>query len=77
MLHTSLSSYPRVVNLPTRGPEIEACTVAIHEFEDLVVPGHERGAPKIGDTLIPDLLPGQWTWIPKAWIGAQLQLAPT
>lgn len=38
----------------------------------LVVPGHERGAPKIGDTLIPDPLPGQWTWIPKAWIGAQL-----
>jgi hypothetical protein len=42
----------------------------------LLVPGHERGVPKIGDTLIPDLLPGQWTWIPKAWIGAQLQLAP-
>jgi len=38
--------------------------------------GHERGVPKIGDTLIPDLLPGQWTWIPKAWIGAQLQLGP-
>jgi hypothetical protein len=42
----------------------------------LLVPGHERGVPKIGDTVIPDLLPGQWTWIPKAWIGAQLQLAP-
>jgi hypothetical protein len=42
----------------------------------LLVPGHERGVPKIGDTLIPDLLPGQWTWIPKAWIGAQLQFAP-
>jgi hypothetical protein len=41
----------------------------------LLVPGHERGAPKIGDTVIPDLLPGQWTWIPKAWIGAQLQQA--
>jgi hypothetical protein len=41
----------------------------------LLVPGHERGVPKIGDTVIPDLLPGQWTWIPKAWIGAQLQLA--
>ncbi len=207
MLHTSLSSYTRVATLPTRGPEIEARTVAIHEFEDqvrtclerrallvlgvsaerapdaelalatrfglvprsfdalflaelerqmaagkvqervvydtdaggiaagawpnliklarrtatavaatllpprapllltqpglidryqlvdllrslveaakddaaepilLVVPGHERGAPKIGDTLIPDLLPGQWTWIPKAWIGQQLEPA--
>jgi hypothetical protein len=207
MLHTSLSSYTRVATLPTRGPEIEARMVAIHEFEDkvrtclerrallvlgvsaerssdaelalatrfglvprsfdalflvelerqmaagkvqervvydtdaggiaagawpnlikfarrtatavaatllpprapllltqpglidryqlvdllrslveaakddaaepilLVVPGHERGAPKIGDTVIPDLLPGQWTWIPKAWIGQQLELA--
>lgn len=207
MLHTSLSSYTRIATLPTRGPEIEARTVAIHEFEDkvrtclerrallvlgvsaerapdaelalatrfgltprsfdalflaelvrqmtagkvqervvydtdaggvaagawpnliklarrtatavaatllpprapllltqpglidryqlvdllrslveaakddaaepilLVVPGHERGAPRIGDTVIPDLLPGQWTWIPKAWIGAQLERA--
>jgi hypothetical protein len=25
--------------------------------------------------LIPDVLPRQWIWIPKAWIGAQLQLA--
>jgi serine/threonine protein kinase len=203
VLHTSLSSYTRAASLPTRGPEIEARTVAIHEFEDkvrtclerrallvlgvsaerapdaeraltrrfglvprsfdalflaelerqmaaakvqervvydtdaggmaaaawpnlmklarrtaaalaatllpptapqpglidryqlvdllrslvevakddaaepilLVVPGHERGAPKIGDTVIPDLLPGQWTWIPKAWIGQQLERA--
>jgi len=37
---------------------------------------HRRKAAKMGDTLIPDLLPGQWGWIPKAWIGAQLQLAP-
>jgi len=42
----------------------------------LLVPGHERGVPKIGDPAIPDLLPGQWTWIPKAWIGAQLERAP-
>jgi hypothetical protein len=42
----------------------------------LLVPGHERGVPKIGDTLIPDLLSGQWTWIPKAWIGTQLSPAP-
>lgn len=41
----------------------------------LLVPGHERGSPRIGDTLIPDLLPGQWTWIPKAWIGQQLESA--
>ena len=39
----------------------------------LVVPGHERGAPKVGETLIADLLPGQWTWIPKVWIGQQLE----
>jgi hypothetical protein len=26
--------------------------------------------------VIPDLLPGQWTWVPKAWIGAQLERAP-
>jgi hypothetical protein len=38
----------------------------------LLVPGHEGGVPKIGDTAIPDLLPGQSTWIPKPWIGAQL-----
>ncbi len=38
----------------------------------LLVPGHEGGVPRIGDTLIPDLLPGQSTWIPKSWIGAQL-----
>jgi hypothetical protein len=24
----------------------------------------------------PDLLPGQWAWIPEVWIGAELQLAP-
>jgi len=41
----------------------------------LLVPGHERGVPKIGDTVIPDLLPGQWTWIPKAWIRQQLEPA--
>jgi hypothetical protein len=38
----------------------------------LLVPGHEGGVPRIGNTLIPDLLPGQSTWIPKSWIGTQL-----
>lgn len=38
----------------------------------LLVPGHEGGVPRIGNTLIPDLLPGQSTWMPKAWIGAHL-----
>jgi hypothetical protein len=31
----------------------------------LLVPGYGRGAPKTGDTVIPNLLPGQWTWIPN------------
>jgi serine/threonine protein kinase len=39
----------------------------------LLVPGHEGGVPTIGDTLIPDLLPGQSTWIPKPWIGKHLE----
>ncbi len=41
----------------------------------LLVPGHEGGIPRIGDTVIPDLLPGQSTWVPKAWIGAQLEVS--
>lgn len=41
----------------------------------LLVPGHERGVPRIGETIIPDLLPGQSTWIPKSWIGAQLAVS--
>src|SRR5262249_24822314 len=36
MLHTSLSSYTPAANLPTRGPEIEPRTVAIHASEDQV-----------------------------------------
>lgn len=42
----------------------------------LLVPGHEGGVPRIGSTVIPDLLPGQSTWVPRSWIGAQLG-APT
>jgi hypothetical protein len=34
----------------------------------LLVPGHEGGKPMIGDTPIPDLLPGQSVWIPKPWL---------
>jgi serine/threonine protein kinase len=41
----------------------------------LLVPGHEGGRPRIGETVIPDLLPGQSLWIPKAWIGAHAQQA--
>jgi hypothetical protein len=43
----------------------------------LLVPGHEQAAaPRIGETVIPDLLPGQSTWIPKAWIRDQLSETP-
>lgn len=38
----------------------------------VLVPGLEKGIPRIGNTLIPDLLPGQSTWIPGSWIRTQL-----
>ncbi|MCX5743172.1 MAG: protein kinase [Proteobacteria bacterium] len=41
----------------------------------LLVPGNDGGVPIIGDTPISDLLPGQHTSIPKAWIGANLETA--
>jgi len=34
----------------------------------LLAPGHEGGRPRVGETIIPDLLPGQSTWIPRAWL---------
>jgi hypothetical protein len=38
----------------------------------LLVPGHEGGPPTIeGKTVIPGLLPGQMTWLPRAWLAAQ------
>ncbi len=37
----------------------------------VLVPGHEGGTPAIeGQTVIPGLLPGQMTWLPKAWLAA-------
>lgn len=51
---------------------VEASKDDVSQAIVLLVPGHEGGIPRIGDTLIPDLLPGQATWIPKSWIGVQL-----
>ncbi len=34
----------------------------------LLVPGHDRAAPVIGDVAIPGLLPGQHCWIPGSWL---------
>ena len=54
---------------------VEAARTDEAEATFLLVPGHEGGVSRIGATLIPDLLPGQATWVPKAWIGMQLETA--
>lgn len=41
----------------------------------LLVPGYEGGTPRIGNTPVPDLLPGQSIWMPKSWIGSVLENA--